>query len=261
MPTAPLDTLESVVNTARSRLNDAIVAIGGEIFTDNSAFGLTAIIAAWRRTQEYLASRGFQDLIQETIFKNVTACASPDQGQFVWFNWTQYFDGNAPHNTPVFPQNMIYPIAVEERIGGTTGNFTPVDQCFVGLPTVAKGVLNLLWEWRNESIYMPGATGPTDIRLRFAQFLPDFVSSSTDPWNNQPVPIMRVLSCFAWFICSEVARPRGDMDAGYFDQQAIAAAELVFGRDYQPAQQVFKPAELAKMPDQTEPVGGQGRGQ
>jgi len=107
LPTAPLDTLESVVNTARSRLNDAIVAIGGEIFTDNSAFGLTAIIAAWRRTQEYLASRGFQDLIQETIFKNVTACASPDQGQFVWFNWTQYFDGNAPHNTPVFPQNMI----------------------------------------------------------------------------------------------------------------------------------------------------------
>jgi hypothetical protein len=263
VPSPPYDSLETVLNTARARFNDAIVNIGGEILTDNAPFTLPLINAGWRRLQEYLASKNFQRLMKYAYFYAVPAAATADQGIFVVIDWTGYNPGSGPVvAAPALPQQMIYPMVLEERINGSLGNYTPVDQVFGGLPTVQKGPLNLIWEWSDENIKLPGATGLTDIRLRYSEYLADFLPASESAFAAQPVPIMRCLTSLAWFLCSEVARGRGDMDVAYFDQQAMSAAEIIFGRDYLPAQQVFKPAELAKMPDAiTQSAGGEGRGQ
>jgi hypothetical protein len=256
MPTAPYDNLEVVVNTARVRLNDAIVLIGGEILTDTAVFTTTVVNAAWRRLQELLSNYGFQSLNRELIYVGVPATLSSDQGIFVWFNWVNYYNGSALVAFPVLPQDMIAPLSVEERISGATTNFVPMDQVFNGLPTAPKSTLNRVWEWRQETIYMPGATGTTDIRLRYAGFLADFVASGTTAFTAQPVPIMRSLNSFAWFICSEMARARGDIDAGIFDQNAMAAAEQIWNRDWRQDRSLFKGSEVGKMTDATTPTKG-----
>ena len=250
--TAPYDTVEAVLQAARVRLNDAIISIQGDILTDTAAFSQSMMNAAWHRLQELLANQGFAALNRETILASVPACLSSDQGVRVWFNWVNYFNGSGNVSAPVLPQDLIAPLDLAERAAGGTANFMPMDQCFNGLPTAPRGALNRLWEWRQETIYLPGATAATDILMRYAGFLADFVDNSpllATPWYGQAVPIMRSLNSLAWFICSEMARARVDLDAGYFDQQAQQAAEYVWNRDYRQGRSLYARAELGKMPD------------
>jgi hypothetical protein len=64
------------------------------------------------------------------------------------------------------------------------------------------------------------------------------------------VPIMRSLNSFAWFIASEASRPRGDLDAGFFDQQAMMSAEFIWNRDYRQGKAIYKQSELGKSTDE-----------
>jgi hypothetical protein len=256
MATAPYDSLEAVVNTARVRLNDAIQSINGDILTDTAAFTTTVINAAWRRMQELLVNYGVSVFNRETALSNISAATITDYGQKVYFNWANYYDGTTLLSAPVLPQDLISPLDLSERVHGVTTAYTPMDQCLNGLPPVAKAALNRFWEWRGETIYMPGATGTTDILLRYAGFLADFVDAGTTSFSSQPVPIMRCLDPFAFFICSEMAKARGDMDAGVFDQQAFAATEMIFNRDPRQGKSIYKRSEYGKMTGRNTPMKG-----
>lgn len=256
----PYDTVEMVLQSARVRLNDAIQSINGDILTDTAAFTPQVINNAWRRLQEYLVDRGFSKFNEEIVFTAVQAWASSDPGVFVSFNWAQYSDGVNAWPGPVFPQDMISPLELYERVNGSNGIFLPMDQIFNGLPTANPGTgptardpLNRLWEYRNETIFMPGATGLTDLRMRYAAYAPDFAYNGN--WNT-PVPIMRSLNAFAWYICGEMARPRADMDAGQFDTYAMDASEQIWNRDYREGKRLFQRAELGKMTDTRSRLGG-----
>lgn len=239
MPAPPYDTVEMVLQSARVRLNDAIQSINGEILTDLAAFTPQVINNAWRRLQEYLADRGFSKFDTEIIFTNVPAWGATDPGLFASFDWSGYSDGANPWPAPVLPQDLITPRELFERAHGSNGIFLPMDRMFNGLPTANPGTsagardnLNRLWEWRGDSIYLPGALQATDIRMRYAAYTADFAYAPAPGagWNI-PVPVMRCLSSFAWFVCSEMARARADMDAGTFDQYAMDAAEQILNRE------------------------------
>lgn len=258
MPTAPYDSVENVLEAARVRLNDAIQSIGGEVLTDSAPFTQQIVNNAWRRLQELLSNFGLSVLNRDVIFLAVAATEETDQGLFVYFNFAEYYNGSS-QTAPVFPQDMIAPLALEERVNGSTANFWPMDQVFNGLPTAPKGPLNLLWEWRDEQIYMPGATGATDIRLRYQRYLADFENNTPiadTPWYGQDVPMMRVLNPFAWYVCSETAKARGDLDAAEFDKQAEVAANLIFNRDWRQDKSLFKGSEVGKMTDAFTPTLG-----
>lgn len=265
MPSPPYDTVEMVLQSARVRLNDAIQSINGDILTDLAAFTPQVVNNAWRRLQEYLADRGCAALNRETILPAVPAWGSADPGKFVSFNWATYSDGVNLWAVPVLPQDMIAPLDFYERVTGSNAIFTPMDQVFNGLPTAnpaggvaARDSLNRLWEWRQETIYMPGASGTTDIRMRYAGYLADFVyvAPPGGPGWSVPVSIMRSLSSFAWYVCSEMARARGDMDAGQFDQYAMEGAEQIWNRDYREGRRLYKRAELGKMADPRSKTAG-----
>lgn len=87
-------------------------------------------------------------------------------------------------------------------------------------------------------------------------FLPDFVDPGTTAFSAQPVPIVNVLSPFAYFLCSEVAKSRGDMDAGSFDQLAISETKFIFDRDAQQGKSIFKRSEYGKMVASDTPLDG-----
>lgn len=257
MPSAPYDTVETAIQTARVRVNDAIASLAGDILTDTQAFTQTLVNAAWRRLQEYLSDKGVAALNRDVILTAVPAVGFVDQGAQAWFNWANYFNGGLL-GAPVFPQDMIAPLALEERVSGTQINFTPMDQVFApsGLPTIPKGPLNRLWEWRQETIYMPGATGATDIRLRYAGSLSDFATVGPTQWFSQPIPISRALNSLSWYICFELCIGRGDMDVVVFEQKAQAAAEQIFNREYRAERALFKGSELGKMADPRTPELG-----
>ena len=256
MPTAPLDTLETVVNVARVRLLDAIPTISGNILTDADAATLVNINAAWRRFQELLVNFGYTWLKLEKVLAAVAAVTSTDTSSQVYVNWANYFDGTSPQSAPVLPQDLIAPLVLWERATGGTNSFMPMDRMDNGLPAVPKGLRNKCWEFRNGAIYLPGSTVIVDLRLRYAASCADFVDAGTTPFASQTVPILRSVNPFAWFICAEAAKARGDLDAGDFEQKAQLATKFMFDLDTTQGKSILNEAEYAKMTDRYTPPQG-----
>src|SRR5215472_4981990 len=186
---APYDSLEDVLNCARVRLNDAIQTLGGEVLTDTAVFTLTFVNAAWMRLLQLLAGYGISALNAQWDWFSVPVAANTDYGSQCYMNWDNFFDGTNLQTSPQLPMDMISPVDLYERPHGTTLQYSDVDQLFNGLPTVAKGPLNRVWEWRQNAIYLPGTTAAVDLRLRYSRFLPKFVDTGTIPFAQQPVQI------------------------------------------------------------------------
>ena len=121
MPSAPTDSVETALNMARVRLNDAIQNLGGDILTDSAPFTLTYVNNAWRRLQELLVNLGFTWLKPETILRNVPLVTNADPGSQMYISWSECFDGTTTQPGPLLPQDMIAPLVLWERVQSTAG--------------------------------------------------------------------------------------------------------------------------------------------
>lgn len=262
MPSAPYDTVTTVMNATRVRLNDDITTlqpVGGKLIENTQPFSQQAVNTAWRRLQSWLANHGFATLKAETTFPAVPGTGTNDPISESYISWSIFFDGSNPQAAPVLPQSLITPIELWERKSGTTNLLTEMDRVVNGLPKIAKLEWNRMWEWRGDAIYMPGATVQTDIVLRYASYLADFVDNSplaSTPWYGQFVPIERSLDAFSLYICDEIDKARNDNYTGVYIPMAEQAAELILNMDTLGTKQIYKASEYSKMADRFTPNSG-----
>ena len=253
MPTAPFDTIETILDAARTRLNDAIQSLSGEVLTDNAPFTTQMVNNAWRRFQRKLAGYGYTVLEQSTFITGLPSCYTVDAGVQVWIDWTGYFNGNTLNTSYVLPQWFISPLKLQERINGGGGNFLEMDQILLDLPHIQQGNWNRLWEWKDQRLYMPGSTTNTDLYVRGQSYLADFTDLSQPDAGLQPVPIVQVLDPLANYVCAEMASSRGDIDAKSFVADAESGTLLVAARDTSMARSLRKVSEAQKMADRLTP--------
>ena len=235
------DTVNAVLNTARSRVDDLIqtpagspsgsdpgqqfTEVGGgtllaELNPDGSLVLRTQVIfnSAWRKFQKYLGNLGYRSLIETIIISNIPANTNPDVGVQSWLSWNGNFNGSTFASTPALPSEFVAPLKIRERVNGATTQFVPMITALDGLRNVPiRTTLNRQWEWRNSALFFIGATGPTDLQIRAIKRYPDFVGDVTQspalPWYYQLVPIPDCLSALAWYVAYEVAAPRIGQDA------------------------------------------------
>lgn len=212
-------------------MDDAIQSLGGDILTDDQPFTQQMVNSAWRRMQEYLANFGHTRGIDEIIIKGLPTCGSLDPSTQCWIDWTGYFDGTQLWEAFALPQKFYSPLKLWERISNQNAFFAPMNCRMDGLPDGPKGWRNYVFEWRNDRLYMPGSQNSMDLRIRFAQFFPDFVTQGATEWFQQPVPIARCLDSFADYICVEASDGRDDVDSETFKKRAESEAKLIFNRD------------------------------
>ena len=257
---APYDTVTTVLNAARTRLNDrveALAAISGKLLDNTQAFTQTVVNDAWRKLQAQLADLGYQGLQQELTFTNVGASLSVDPAVEVNISYDGYFNGSATVGAPILPQTFIRPYRLWERANGSAALMTEMDEIPNGLPAVAKANWNRQWQWRNDALYMPGALLATDIRISYAQLLADFVDVGSTPWYAASVPIMRCTDSFADYICREISIAREDMEgAAMFQASAEANAQQILNRDSAEPKRIRKVSEYQKMADRYTPAVG-----
>lgn len=256
---APFDTVYQVMYSAMMRLNDTIdtlQAVTGKVLENPQAFSQQSVNNAWRRSQDYLRNLGYASLTNETSFSGVPAAASTDPLTQTYIDWTGYYDGSVLHTAITLPQDLVWPTDLWERITGQTpaGNMLEMDYILNGLPAAAKSAWNRVWEWRQEKIYMPGATGAVDLRMRYARYLLDFLDGSplvSTPWYEQIVPVMNVLDMLAWAICFEYAIARAEFQTAAPEFKALSqdAAQLVFNRNVVRPTAIYKASEMSKMRD------------
>ena len=245
-PTAasPLDVLNTILDAARFRLNDRIDTlqpIGGKLLQNNQAFSQQGVNNAWRRFQEKLANLGFTTLTDEAIIYGLPVAGSADPASQAYINWTNYFDGNNLLSAPVLPYNLIQPLKVWERQNGINSPFIepPMEQILDGLPAFPKTALNRRWEWRNNSIYLPGALAVVDLRIKFITYFADFADLGGVRWFQQPVPIVRCQEPFSLYIAAEFENARGDKAAAKeFGDEAESATKALMNREVRSKQRV-----------------------
>lgn len=254
MPTAPTDTIETILNAARTRLNDAIASLAGDVLTDNQPFTTQMVNNAWRRMQRTLAAQGYLILVEETIITAFPA-GSSDPGAFSWIDWTGYFNGTSftPSGTICLPQDFIEPLRLWERATGTSNPFDDMDEILNGIPAIPKQDWNALWEWRQNRVYLLGANAAADLRLRYQSYFPDFTDISASGGSAQTIPIIQCQDPFSWYICSEMASSRGDLDAKSFDAMADAAATMIAQRNSQEPRSIAKNSQYGAMRDARTP--------
>ncbi len=204
----PLDSVDTVLNFARARINDSILTIAGNLLADSQPYTFTLLNAAFRHLQEDLANAGCPAFTNEAILSNLPIVAFNDPAVQVWMSCQYFFDGSSYWNTPVLPFDCILPLRIWERQSGTQNQFTQVNPANDGLPDNVKTQFLGLWEWRQNAIYMPGALIARDLRVRYASYLADIASSGT-----ALVPIIRCADALANYVAAEFAFSRGSADA------------------------------------------------
>ena len=233
-PSAPYPALSDVLNAARTRVNDSIVSIGGQTLTNNAAFTPVITNLGWQKLQQELVSLGApRVLITNYILPNVPPVNNEDASLQVTLSWTGYNNGVNPNTSIVLPQNMIKPTKLSERPTQAAPNIAPFidldgpEQGITVIPALPKGNRNQIWLWNNDQINMPGALVPTDIKMDYAGYLPDFTTSPFP--GTQTVPILRSQPALSAWIAWAFCVPRGDLDTGLFLQEAQDETKVLAG--------------------------------
>lgn len=265
-----LDVVQTILNTAKVRLNDnvnTLQSVSGSLLGMNQYQTLQIVNVAWRRMLQWLQDLGAEGVREEGLIANIPACASTDPVSQVYLDFGGYFDGVTYHTgTNELPPDLLRPLRLWERVYvvSNTNPLYDMDYEIGSLPSVAKGVWNKLWTWRQDKLYMIGATGAFDIRMSYIGLFVDFqdVGSSTSlwyqvvntPWFGQPVPITQCEDAFADWICSEVEIARQDAASALaFQMNAKDKTQLILNRDTLQPKFIMKASELQKMQDRYTP--------
>jgi hypothetical protein len=202
------------MNLVRSIVNDAQAGTTGtpgegQIITDNtqiSPFTQPFLNSAIREVYRELRCVGQPTLIKDNvIIPNCPVVNSPTYGLGMpdtavqtYLGFNGFFDGLEIWPTPTLPGDVIVVERVWERQTGAGNNpFVPLTQSEFGIPSVLQGPKNKVWEWRNDSIWMPGTLTPVDMRLRYWCALPTFFGENVD-FDSTYVPIIDCTDAVAY---------------------------------------------------------------
>ena len=227
-PLLPLDSVDTVLNFARARLNDSILTIAGNLLADSQPYTFTLLNAAFRHLQEDLANAGCPAFTNEAVLVGLPIVANRDPATQVFISCQYFFDGSSYYSTPispVLPFDCILPLRVWERQTGTQNQFTQMNPTNDGLPDGPKTNYLSVWEWRQNAIYMPGALISRDLKVRYASYLADIASS-----GSALVPIIRCADSLANYVAAEFAFSRGSPDAVAAGNSFLAAGQMSMKR-------------------------------
>jgi hypothetical protein len=243
-PTAtPYDTVSFVLDAARVRMNDEITTLQptrGQILKSTNEFTQQVCNNGWRKMQDFLGSLGMARFRGEAIISGLPPVQTTDPSVFAYINWFNYFDGANLWAAPVLPADFAYPLWVAERQTGFNTCFAKMESFLDGLPTWPKQTFNRNWEWRDDSIYMPGSTYTMDLQIRYGKFLPDFADAGQVQWFQGYVPIVHCSEALSNYWCAELAEARQDLgvDPKPFREKGEAAAKRLMNRDQSLRQRV-----------------------
>lgn len=228
-PTNPFDTVETAMNYARVYSSDTPNGLAGNLLADSQPYAQTFYNLGWREFQVDLANFGDPANTNEVLIPSLPVVSGTDPATQVYLAQTGYFDGSNFYTSPAvnpLPQDLIIPIRLKERQGGTQQVFTDMVPCDNGLPLTPKSIFLRWWEWRSagsgngNAIWMPGASVQRDIFIRYASFLPDAQTTGVEPnqtfWYQQPIPMLRVAPIVGYYIAAKYDESRGGSNAVAF---------------------------------------------
>jgi hypothetical protein len=106
-------------------------------------------------------------------------------------------------STPQLPTDLLAPHQLWEQASRSSDIFVPMEKITGGLPNFQPGNYLRMWEWREDTIQLVGATQEITVRIRYEKQLPALVL------GTDPVQIRAAVDPLAYFVAAMAARSRG----------------------------------------------------
>ncbi|MGH9864232.1 MAG: hypothetical protein ACRD4H_02335, partial [Candidatus Acidiferrales bacterium] len=181
--TTAYDQAEDALNLARSLANDA----AGAVFSDTVL--MPFLNSAYRGLQRQLAESGVSVLVgQQDVDLPITNGVTNTEISDV--------------TTPQLPTDLLAPHQLWEQATGSSNIFVPMEKITGGLPKFQPGGYLRMWEWREDTIQLVGATQEITVRIRYEKQLPALVL------GTDPVQIRSAVDPLAYSIAALAARSR-----------------------------------------------------
>lgn len=161
VPTSTTFTYTQTAANASSGNGLVEIIIQGDVFTDTALMPL--VNAAYRKLQRRLLMSGSPTMISEIDLSLTTVGV------------TSITDTT----TPQLPVDFIAPRQLFERLGGSTARYRLMTGPLDALPDIPQSTYLGYWSWREDGIYLIGATQLIDVRIRYSRGLVDLVSKDS----------------------------------------------------------------------------------
>jgi len=242
-PSAPnvLDTVYSTMLAAKARLDDVIETLDEvtpQLLQRHQIFTQQVCNNAWRKGQLFLANLGNSAFYDQTDLLALPPTVNLDPSSQCWIDWFNYYNGSGIQLAPVLPPDLNFPLVVGERQSGAQWPFVPMENILETCPQQQKQWANRWWQWRRNRLYIPGAIGLIDLRIRYVLRMPDFLDIGNVQWFQQPVPLIDFKDALSLFICAEIAADREEMDEAGWIIKAEGAAKIWHNKDQRMKQRV-----------------------
>lgn len=197
--TTAYDQAEAPLTLARSLVNDA----AGAVFSD--AVLMPFLNSAYRALQRQLAEAGVSVFVSQIdLDLPLTSGITP----------TQLSDTSSPQ----LPTDLLVPHALWEQAARSTDLMIPMEKITGGLPNLQPSTFLRMWEWREDTINLIGATQEITLRVRYEKVLTPLVL------GTDPVQIRSSVDPLAFSVAAMAARSRGER-ALALDMAAAAQME------------------------------------
>jgi hypothetical protein len=212
LSTTAYDQTETALNLTRALINDA----AGSVFNDATLMPL--VNSAYRALQRELAEAGVSVLVSQVDL---------DLPLTGGLTSTELSDTS----TPQLPTDLMVPHQLWEQQAGSSDLFVPMEKIVSGLPNLQPGSFLRMWEWREDTIQLLGATSEVTVRLRYEKVLPQLVLGS------DPILIRASNDALAYATAAVAARARGARAlAADMQSTAMEATEKLIERYIRPEQ-------------------------
>lgn len=231
-------TAEQVMRLARAIVNDMLRTRDGFTLANQKPYTIEYLNAAIEDVQEFLANNGITSNVKDNVILTpLTAVPTISPATQVYVGIDGYNDGTTLHATPKLPVDLILPLKAWERQTDSNGQFLEMNQPQDGLPSRNQGPNFGLWEWREDRIYLIGATSSRDIRVKYEASLATI--ADTSDFATTVIPIRGGKRALAFGVAEYYAIARGA------PQQALAAEKKLENMQQLVNRQVRKDQRIA----------------
>lgn len=235
---ATYPAVSDVMALARSLVNDTLkgatgTAGEGQILTNNAPFTGPFLNSAIRWLSRKLGNSSVTTLIKDNVvITNLAPVVTPDPALQVSLTYLGYNNGTTLDTTRVLEADCLAVLEMWERASNTSDVFQPMLPSQFGLPGRLQYSYFRDWEYRQDGIYMVGATQARDIRMRLSIALPANITGNGSDFANISIPILDCADAIACKLAALYTSAREETTEAftYLNAEAESVAEDLVNR-------------------------------
>lgn len=228
--TSPYPTAEEILQAARVLINDANISINGNILADNQPYVFPMLEEVYEDFQDILIAAGVNTYSKYAVISAVPVVALADPTIQIQIDYVGTFDGLNNTAQPQLPVDMLEPLEFWERQtvpppSVNTNAWLPMKQASDSISTRQQSPRFSLWDWEDDTLFLPGATQVNDLKCKYLAYAPEITGSTSQ------LLVARCKPAVAAMLAEAISRSRGGLEgAAAFKQKADAAIERIISR-------------------------------